>query len=220
MQKRDVIIRFSPIVFIVIMFCLGSLTIYLWIISDKFFWRLYLILQMFGWSIMGIVVKILYVASHKDQLTNLWNNRYLYLKLKDEINKMKHNKSSALTIAILDIDGFKDVNDKYGHLEGDKILVDLGKVLKENVRKTDSVIRWAGDEFVIILSDTDKVVAIEIMERVKHEVDQYNFKYRITVSCGIACIKNYTEISNLMEMADHALYKAKKTKNTIVSYEI
>ena len=220
-QKKDVIIKFIPIIFIVIMLCLGSLTIYLWVVSDKsLIWTLYIILKIFGWGILAVLMKNLYIASYKDQLTNLWNNRYLNLKLKSEVKKIKHNRNTCLTIAILDIDGFKDVNDKYGHLEGDKILVGLASMLTDNVRQTDTVVRWAGDEFIIILPNTNKNDARKILERIKNKIEEHSFKYKITVSCGLICIRNYIQLSDLIMRADKALYKAKKTKNTIVAYEI
>ena len=151
-----------------------------------------------------------------DELTKLWNRRYLHIRLGGEVEKLKGE--STLSLAIVDIDNFKCINDNYGHLFGDKVLTEVADILQNNVRKSDIVGRWGGEEFIIILPNTDEGGAKVVFERIRKIVERYDFGCRITISGGIAFIQERVEINKLIEKADNALYQAKMKKNMIAIY--
>lgn len=145
-----------------------------------------------------------------DPLTNLKNRRSLKDQLKSEIRYNKNNiqKSSLL---ILDLDHFKNVNDLYGHTEGDRVLVKFSKMLKSIVRETDSVYRYGGEEFIIIANNTRLENAGMLAEHIRKVTERTVKidKKSVTVSIGVAEVnKEDTDISWL-HRADHALYRAK-----------
>ena len=125
---------------------------------------------------------------------------------------------------MLDIDNFKDINDKYGHQVGDHVLKRLAGVLQKIIRKTDIVSRWGGEEFAVILPKTDIEEAVKIGNRIRMAVEQCLFCYDkiicgITVSIGIASAKCQADIDmeQFFNIADKALYKAKVKKNFVVA---
>jgi len=151
-----------------------------------------------------------------DDLTGLYNHRALQQRLKDEFRRAQRY-NDPLSILMIDIDRFKDVNDKYGHLFGDHVLAELAGVLKEAVRETDFVARYGGEEFVIILPQTHFAGCIPVAERVWRSVGERDYcdgkvKAKITVSVGVAFFpsKNVATVEQLLESADQALYQAKR----------
>jgi diguanylate cyclase len=181
------------------------------------FWGIYLIIQISLWIGLGIFLKRVYLLIYKDGLTKLWNRRYLYVRLGDEIKKLK--KKGGLSLAIVDIDNFKSINDAHGHLFGDKVLTKIANTLQGHLRKNDIIARWGGEEFIIVLPETDAKGTKAVLERTRKVVEENDFGCRITISGGIAFTKAYMETNNLIEMADKALYKAKRTKNLIAVYK-
>ncbi len=149
-------------------------------------------------------------------MTNLWNRRYLYTRLKDEMKRLKQNK--VLSLAIIDIDNFKRINDTFGHLFGDKVLIEMACILQKNLRKNDIVARWGGEEFIIVLPKTDVKGAKIVFERIRKIIENYDFGCKITVSGGIAFVGEDIEVDKLIGMADEALYEAKRRKNLIAVY--
>lgn len=149
--------------------------------------------------LVGLVVR--------DGLTGLFNRRYFNELITVEINRLKRSPA-ALSLLMLDIDNFKNYNDTKGHLAGDSLLKDAAKVFNNSVRPLDIVCRYGGEEFVIILPQTDKMAAKIVAERLRV---QFGLYLPTTVSIGIASIpEDAHEISALMEKADSALYQAKK----------
>jgi diguanylate cyclase (GGDEF)-like protein/PAS domain S-box-containing protein len=156
-------------------------------------------------------------ATH-DQLTGL-PNRYLYNdRLLQQMVMAKRN-NSALIFVVWDLDGFKAVNDTYGHLAGDALLVAVARLMRSCLRETDTLARFGGDEFVMLLSSaigSEEEVARQttsrIFETLKHEVDIGGELVKIGASCGISFFPRHTsESDDLFNLADKALYIAKRT---------
>ena len=120
---------------------------------------------------------------------------------------------------MIDIDDFKNIDDTKGHTMGDKVLIELSRLLEKNTREKDEVIRWGGEEFVVLLNSELKE-GYRAAERIREAVKNHEFSsnQRITVSIGIATIDTADtapDLEKLIEKADAALHRAKKTKNTV-----
>jgi len=154
-----------------------------------------------------------------DDLTGLFNQRYFYTQITKEIERAKrHNR--PLSLLLIDIDLFKDFNDTYGHWEGDFVLKKIGEILLKNVRDIDMPFRYGGEEFTVILPDTNHEDAIIVAERVRKAVAQ-NVFYPFTldgqpdivsktVSIGITEFREQDDMKSFVKRADNALYQAKK----------
>ena len=143
----------------------------------------------------------------RDGLTGLFNRRYFNELITMEVNRLKRSPM-ALSLLMLDIDNFKKYNDTQGHQAGDALLKDAAKVFNNSVRPLDVVCRYGGEEFIIILSQTDKIAAKIVAERLRV---QFGLYLPTTVSIGIASIpEDAQEVGALIEKADNALYQAKK----------
>ena len=131
---------------------------------------------------------------------------------------MEKNDNNDFTIIFVDIDNFKLINDKYGHLLGDEILIEFAHTLENNIRANDIVGRWGGEEFIIILDRTTMEQSIIIAEKLRTFISEKIFKRigHLTASFGIADYRNKDTISSLIQRADYSLYKAKEEgKNKI-----
>ncbi len=157
-----------------------------------------------------------------DGLTNTFNRRYMDLYLRKEINRCnRYNK--CFSVMLLDVDDFKKINDTYGHVTGDIVLQTMASVLKSTIREEDVLCRYGGEEFLIIMPETDADKAIALYSRIQerlYETEIYK-NYKVTVSAGCS---NYTahadNLIDLLRCADISLYKAKKAgKNQAVKYE-
>jgi diguanylate cyclase (GGDEF)-like protein len=133
-----------------------------------------------------------------------------------------------LSVVMLDIDHFKEYNDTYLHIQGDVVLKTIGKLLKDNLREVDTVARFGGEEFILLLPDTDKHGAIAVAEKVRKLVEKQKFMNEngkrtrtVTISCGVATYPDDVEqIDDLIDHADVALYKAKSAgRNQVVCYK-
>ena len=158
-----------------------------------------------------------------DELTKCYNRRYINEKLPTDIESAKANKL-PLSIAMIDIDYFKLINDKYGHLLGDLVLKDIIDVIKNNIRrKNDWIARYGGEEFLILFKDSSKEDAYNLSKRIKSVVENSIFKYddieiNITISIGIASLSSeIDDMDKLIRKADENLYKAKRSgRNYII----
>ena len=160
-----------------------------------------------------IAISYLYSPFY-NHLTEVYNRRYFDEKIEEEI-KNKERYGGVFSLCLCDLDNFKNYNDSYGHTEGDNCLKKIAQIMKNNVRKTDFVFRYGGDEFVILMPNTFLEEAVKIIERVKNKVKEtFN---EITISAGVACYpqdgKTRTEI---IDKADSLLIKGKKKKDTVV----
>ena len=149
-----------------------------------------------------------------DSLTGLFNQRHFYNRLKEEFTRAQR-QSHSLSLMLLDLDHFKAYNDTYGHLAGDEVLRNLGRIINKSIREgVDSGYRYGGDEFAIILIDADLSVAREIGKRIQNALLQGNF----TASVGYATFSDGMSEKELVSEADKNLYKAKlKIKNSMAS---
>lgn len=176
---------------------------------------LLIILQILTLLYFCIKIHKLKVISCTDCLTRLYNRQQYNKKIINAINRLE-NKNSHLSLAIIDIDAFKNINDTWGHLAGDKVLKSIADMIKSNIRAHDIAIRWGGEEFVLILPDTGKDEAYALCERIRALIETSSFNnINVTVSMGIASIDKYIKPDILLGMADKALYNAKKIKNSI-----
>jgi two-component system cell cycle response regulator len=140
-----------------------------------------------------------------DSLTGLFNQRHFYNRLKEEFTRAQRQNHS-LSLILLDLDHFKAYNDTYGHLAGDEVLRNLGRIVNKSIREgVDSGYRYGGDEFAIILIDADLSVAKEIGKRIQNALREGNF----TASVGYATFADGMTEKELVSEADKNLYKAK-----------
>lgn len=165
--------------------------------------------------ICGRLIQSLHHRAHRDQLTNLWNSRYFYSRLTKEIEKLKRTQS-LLCVAFIDIDDFKVINDTYGHVAGDEVLQSIATILEGNTRESDIVVRWGGDEFVIIFPDTDLECASLFAERLRGMIEGSTSCCQATISVGVLLVQHDIDVTQLLKMVDETLYTAKKTKNLVV----
>ncbi len=157
-----------------------------------------------------------------DDLTKLFNSRYLNLYISREIKRCKRH-GIPLSVIFLDLDGFKGVNDAYGHLAGSRTLTEVGGILVEAVRESDILARYGGDEFVVVLPETPPSGALVIAERIRKAIESHSFlkdqglEARISASFGIASYPDHALTpEGLIQKADQAMYRVKeRDKNGI-----
>jgi diguanylate cyclase (GGDEF)-like protein len=157
-----------------------------------------------------------------DDLTQLYNSRYFYSKLEEEIDRSVRYKH-PLSLLLIDIDNFKALNDRYGHLEGDKVLSMSGTIIKDCLRKTDSAYRYGGEEFTVILPEIGFEAALNVAERIRQQISTHKFSsvsnhaLHITVSIGACRLEPGEEMKALVKRADKAMYVAKQEGKNRVS---
>jgi len=150
-----------------------------------------------------------------DPLTHIYNYRQFSKSLDYEIKRCRRN-NILLCIIMIDIDDFKPYNDAFGHLEGDSLLRNLGQIFRDQLREVDIVCRYAGDEFAIILPDTDIEGAKRAAQKIRDAVGKFSFRKEVTLSLGVASYVDGVTQYRLIQKADKALYKAKQEgKNRI-----
>jgi diguanylate cyclase (GGDEF)-like protein len=160
--------------------------------------------------------------AYLDDLTHLFNSRYLHLVL-DQETKSALQVNQAFSLLFLDLDYFKSVNDTHGHLVGSKLLVEVARILKGCVRDNDVVVRYGGDEYVILLRSTDSGGALKVGERIRRSIETHHFLARegfslaVTTCIGVASFPEHaSDKQSLLDMADRAMYRGKKgTRNVI-----
>ncbi|HMN69248.1 MAG TPA: GGDEF domain-containing protein [Bdellovibrionales bacterium] len=159
--------------------------------------------------------------SYLDELTGLYNQRYLPMALEHEIQRSKREKSQ-FTLLFLDIDYFKMVNDGRGHWVGSRLLMELGKVLKSQVRSCDYTFRYGGDEFIVVLGNTSMENSKKVAERIRKAVESQSFlvdghNINLTVSIGLAAYPDHAQSAvGLIKIADEAMYYGKRKSRNIV----
>jgi len=162
--------------------------------------------------------KLSYQTEH-DALTGLANRRALDRTLDIEMERSRRNKS-PLSLAIFDLDNFKNVNDTYGHPKGDEVLAEFAKRLIATTRKYDLAARFGGEEFALVMAGSGVVKAQRLLTRLLQEFKSIEFEkpnssgtFNVTCSAGLTCYKGSIDLSvnELLELADDALYDAKKS---------
>jgi diguanylate cyclase (GGDEF)-like protein len=160
-------------------------------------------------------------AAGTDELTQLANRRAMRENLEKEFYRYQRH-GSHFSLILMDIDHFKKVNDSYGHDAGDIVLKEFAKQISGLSRKVDTVARWGGEEFLILLPDTSLVQALALAERIRIKIQENAFIYRyerisITTSAGVCSISQSKDLETMLKQADINLYDAKqKGRNRII----
>ena len=167
-----------------------------------------------------------YSEARTDRLTNLPNRKYfeeIYLREQQGVSR----GGRAFLIGIIDVDHFKFINDKFGHIAGDKVLIQLAWVFAQALRKSDVVARWGGEEFCLLISDGNDESAASVVERLRLAVAAHKFEIApktfidVTVSIGIASYCKGEPLGSIVGRADDALYRAKRTgRNRVTMAEL
>jgi len=160
--------------------------------------------------------------AHTDSLTGLMNRRHFRILADQEISRAERT-NHQLFLMMLDIDHFKRVNDTHGHDVGDHALIAIAEVLNSGIRSMDILSRWGGEEFLVLLPETDLTGAMLIAERVRHQVSQIKLPKipeGLTISIGLCEAKPGMELKTATSLADQALYQAKASgRNCVVCHE-
>jgi diguanylate cyclase (GGDEF)-like protein/PAS domain S-box-containing protein len=173
-----------------------------------------------GETLLGMMLEIterkqleseLEILATTDRLTQTYNR----LKFEEIIRKeieMARRYGHLLSIIILDIDHFKKVNDTYGHIAGDNVLKAVAGIVKETIRETDTLVRWGGEEFIIITPGTSLEGATELAERIRAAVENFDFDQvkSVRISLGVTQFREHDTENTLLRRADDAMYTAKK----------
>jgi len=153
-----------------------------------------------------------------DPLTGAFNRRYMEEIFPREINKATRS-GTELSLIILDVDGFKDINTKFGHFLGDQYLRDIATLLKKTFRGSDTVLRLGGDEFLILLPETSNKQAMRAAERLSWETRWWNqaghAKYELSFSCGVATYRKGMDMKDALEVADREMYRVKVERQAV-----
>ena len=180
--------------------------------------------------ILGRLNDSLRDLSVTDGLTKLYNHRYLQEQLTHEMER-SDRYASPVTCLMLDIDDFKKINDLYGHPFGDVVLIETAEILHATMRRTDIAGRYGGEEFLIIMPETDADAAFPIAQRIVSSVREHSFVFkgilsmRLTISIGLATYplpeSGVRSKDSLLSATDQALYKAKRAgKNQVVVWRV
>lgn len=158
-----------------------------------------------------------FLNSITDELTGAWNQRYLYMKMREN--------PTGVTLAMIDLDDFKIVNDNYGHLAGDYVLKEISSFVLKSIRKTDDFCRYGGDEFVAMLYGCDDTEAFNTMEKVRKSIEEHDFIFntqliKVTVSIGLYGTKVDETLEESLKKADKELYLSKEHGKNFVSVHI
>ena len=155
--------------------------------------------------------KIIEELSERDQLTKIYNRMKLDKVIEGEY-KASSRYDKELSLMIIDIDLFKSINDAYGHVAGDRVLVQFANILEKNLRQSDTVGRWGGEEFIIICPNSNNEASIQLAEKLRSIIESFEFDgiKNMTASFGITQLIKSDTINSFIERADHALYKSKE----------
>jgi diguanylate cyclase (GGDEF)-like protein len=177
----------------------------------------------------------LYQKATLDELTGLYNRHFLMQRIKEEIKKAWRFKQS-LSLIFIDLDFFKKVNDNYGHQMGDQLLMEIGDFIKKSIRDYDMACRFGGEEFVVLLPQTNLDNAYDLADRLRESIAEHNFclttkNFKVTASFGVSMTPEFNDrqaqfndeqitiiAESIVAKADAALYKAKEAgRNRVVS---
>lgn len=159
-----------------------------------------------------------------DDLTGLFNMRFLYDKLNHEIERI-NRYGGYVSAVMMDLDNFKKVNDGHDHLFGSYVLSEVGKILRRNTRQVDFAARYGGDEFLVVLAETDWKGAMVFSERIRRTIKKAlfsndNYEIQLTMSLGVSTVASGQQVTaqQLIRFADFALYEAKKAGKNCTKY--
>lgn len=164
------------------------------------------------------------LTSRTDSLTGLYNRRHLEEKILEEYERYL-GTGAEFAVAIADIDFFKNVNDNYGHDIGDCLLKSISEDIKKQVRKYDTIARWGGEEFLLLLPTTNLVQAVELAERIRRTIEDRKYTYEnrvlsVTVTVGVSIIGSSDAVDAIFKKADIALYHGKRAgRNCVIAFD-
>ena len=176
-----------------------------------------------GLALWSEAIKARHVAAVRDPLTGSYSRDFGLMRLRETLA----HRAFPFTVAILDLDGFKQVNDVYGHAAGDLVLRQVAHVMTSVLRADDFLCRFGGDEFLLVFHDVDLRRAVSLGERVRAEIEMTRIGLRperatvsVTLSVGLAEGKPGDTAASLIKAADDAMYLAKKKKNRVVASRV
>ncbi|HEX9049983.1 MAG TPA: diguanylate cyclase [Anaeromyxobacter sp.] len=156
--------------------------------------------------------------AYLDDLTHLYNTRYLEVVLERETQSGR-----PFTVLFMDLDHFKAVNDQHGHLSGSRMLVEVARVLRSCVRDDDVLVRYGGDEYVVLLVGIDSGGGLKVAERIRRAIEDHRFlsregaRVRVTASIGLASFPEHAqEKAEILDLADRAMYRGKRSSRNVV----
>jgi diguanylate cyclase (GGDEF)-like protein len=154
-------------------------------------------------------------AARTDELTGLSNRRDMQHRLSEEFSRYQRS-GHHFSIALIDLDLFKHINDEYGHDAGDNVLRDFAVLMQSVIRQTDVAARWGGEEFLVLLTDTSLLPALTLAERLRYKVARHEFSFAgdimpVTMSAGVCSIAKAGSVDELLKQADLYLYSAKES---------
>jgi len=157
----------------------------------------------------------LYRYAYRDLLTGLYNRNY-WEQLKS--GALEIYPSRSFSLIIIDIDNLKYINDNKGHLAGDKAIRIVGQSIRENIRKQDIAIRYGGDEFFVLLTNTKKAIVKKVINRIRKSINRRceSGNIHIAISAGMACSNSIYKLEKVITMADYNMYREKKEKKVQV----
>ncbi|WP_094607104.1 hypothetical protein SPSIL_030220 [Sporomusa silvacetica DSM 10669] len=187
---------------------------------------------MMGFSYYLIAVSIdqtkcnqqLELASRTDSLTSLYNRRHMETRIQEEHERYQRTGVEFALISI-DVDLFKVINDRYGHACGDFLLKSVSEDIRKSVRQSDTVARWGGDEFLLLLPGTNSKIAMELAEHISKTVGKHRYVYEnntlsVTLTIGVAVIKSGDTADGIIKNADTGMYQGKRVgRNRVVFFD-
>jgi two-component system cell cycle response regulator len=166
-----------------------------------------------------VVSMQLHQLSHTDSLTGIYNRQKFNESFEHEFNRSQRY-SSSFSLALIDIDHFKTINDTHGHPQGDRVLTQIATLIQKSLRTTDIFARWGGEEFILLLPETKRSQAAEIANRLRLKVEKLNSASNLQVTCSIGVVESRSQdtIETLLQRVDDQLYTAKqKGRNQIAA---
>jgi diguanylate cyclase (GGDEF)-like protein/PAS domain S-box-containing protein len=160
------------------------------------------------------------LIASRDRLTSVYNRHMFEEMLQKEISRARRY-GRPMSLIMVDLDYFKEINDRYGHQTGDDVLAAVAKMLQDYTRSSDIVARWGGEEFIIILPDTQREEAVAIAETLRRTIAQKHFTRGISLTCslGVTGYRPDDTVDTLFTRIDKALYRAKALERNNVQYE-
>ncbi|MFA6969796.1 MAG: diguanylate cyclase [Gallionella sp.] len=156
-----------------------------------------------------------------DILTGLGNRRMLHQQMVEEMERIQRYNASSFSLVIFDIDHFKQINDRFGHLVGDEVLKAIASEIEQLIRRSDTAVRWGGEEFAVLLPNTPVVAAGQFANRLREIIDQFAFgnDVSVTISAGVGEYLSKEDEKSFFQRVDRALYKAKANGRNLVEID-
>ena len=195
----------------------NSLTGAFWVLNSVIVLAFLMFYSRLMLSIVGDYENKLRETAHTDRLTGLYNRHFMMTELESSIKD-----GSSLFVAMVDIDDFKQINDRYGHNAGDYVLINVSRIMRE-VCSECKISRWGGEEFLILSSGKEREAFLSLVETLRKRIETEDFIFaedhiKVTITIGVDSYKNGTSVDQWVKTADDNLYSGKKSgKNKVVS---